>query len=71
MKGSPNQALRIVDSEGNEQSVKINPGKTYLGIVSTGDDTAGQFGYYSSESASSTSVPEADSTATDYVDTDQ
>lgn len=71
IKGAPNQVLRIVDGDGNEQSVKINPGKTYLAIVSTGEETAGQFGYYPAETATSTSVPEADSSAADYVDTDQ
>ena len=71
IKGAPNQVLRIVDGDGNEQSVKINPGKTYLAVVSTGEETAGQFGYYPAETATSTSVPEADSSAADYVDTDQ
>ena len=71
IKGAPNQVLRIVDGDGNEQSLKINPGKTYLAVVSTGEETAGQFGYYPAETATSTSVPEADSSAADYVDTDQ
>ena len=32
-KGAPNQPLRILDGSGNEQSVKINPGKTYIAVV--------------------------------------
>lgn len=34
MKGLPEQPLRIVDAGGNEVNVKINPGKTYVGVVS-------------------------------------
>lgn len=33
LKGAPLEALRIVDAEGNETNVKINPGKTYLAVV--------------------------------------
>ncbi len=32
-KGAPLQPLRILDGGGHEQSVKINPGKTYIAVV--------------------------------------
>lgn len=32
-KGAPLQALYILDGDGNETSVKINPGKTYIAVV--------------------------------------
>ena len=51
MKGAPLQPLRIVDAEGNEESVKINPGKTYIAVVDlidvveNGKTAAELFGY--------------------------
>lgn len=32
-KGAPEEPLQILDSEGNEDSVQINPGRTYVAIV--------------------------------------
>lgn len=51
MKGAPLQPLRIVDTEGNEENVKINPGKTYIAVVdlidvvSNGKTAAEEFGF--------------------------
>ena len=33
MKGKPNMPLRIVDAEGNETDVPINPGQTYVAVA--------------------------------------
>ena len=33
MKGQPNMPLRIVDRQGHETDVQINPGKTYVAVV--------------------------------------
>lgn len=43
LKGAPDQVLRIVDADGNEENVKINPGKTYLAVVDL--DEAERFTY--------------------------
>lgn len=43
LKGSPMEALRLVDAEGNETSVKVNPGKTYIAVVDL--DMAPEFEY--------------------------
>lgn len=51
MKGAPLQPLRIVDTEGNEENVRINPGKTYIAVVdlidvvSNGKTAAEEFGF--------------------------
>lgn len=51
MKGAPLQPLRIVDFGGNEENVKINPGKTYIAVVDlidvveNGKTAAELFGY--------------------------
>ena len=37
------EALYLVDAEGNETSVKVNPGKTYLAVVDL--EEAGKFSY--------------------------
>lgn len=33
LKGAPTEALQLVDAEGNETNVKVNPGKTYIAVV--------------------------------------
>ncbi|MBD5102619.1 MAG: DUF3048 domain-containing protein [Subdoligranulum sp.] len=42
-KGTPLEPLRIVDAGGNEETVKINPGKTYITVVDL--DMAEKFEY--------------------------
>ena len=32
-KGAPEEPLQILDSEGNEDAVQLNPGRTYVAIV--------------------------------------
>lgn len=66
-KGAPDSVLRILDNDGNETDVKINPGTTYLGVV--GLDEAPNFIYYPSLDGATAEVPTGD--ATDYVETDE
>lgn len=49
VKGAPEQVLRIVDKNGNDTDVQINPGKTYLAVVDL--DECKRFAYYPTEAA--------------------
>ncbi|MEG2672895.1 MAG: DUF3048 domain-containing protein [Ruthenibacterium sp.] len=49
MKGGPQEILRILDGDGNETPVQLNPGKTYLTMVDV--DEAIHFTYYQTEAA--------------------
>lgn len=61
-KGSPLEALYLVDTEGNETSVKVNPGKTYLAVVDL--EEAGKFSYDAGAAATDTAeVPTGDNTS--------
>ena len=49
----------LVDAEGNETSVKVNPGKTYLAVVDL--EEAGKFSYDAGAAATDTTeVPTGD-----------
>lgn len=69
-KGAPQEALFLVDAEGNETSVKVNPGKTYLAVVDL--EEAPNFSYDAGAAATDTAeVPTGDnSTLENYVETD-
>ena len=69
-KGSPLEALYLVDTEGNETSVKVNPGKTYLAVVDL--EEAGKFSYDAGAAATDTAeVPTGDnSTLENFEETD-
>ena len=69
-KGSPLEALYLVDAEGNETSVKVNPGKTYLAVVDL--EEAGKFSYDAGAAATDTAeVPTGDnSTLENFEETD-
>lgn len=62
MKGTPDNVLRIVDTEGYETNVKINPGKTYLAIVDLDEAENFQF-YRTTETAQPDSVVPNESAA--------
>ena len=69
-KGSPLEALYLVDAEGNETSVKVNPGKTYLAVVDL--EEAGKFSYDAGAAATDTAeVPTGDNnTLENFEETD-
>lgn len=68
-KGAPQQPLRILDGDGNETNVKINPGKTYIAVVDL--EMANDFIYTKEGSAQNISTNvQTDESATDFVEVD-
>lgn len=61
MKGTPDSVLRIVDSEGTETNVKVNPGTSYIAVVDL--DEAERFAYSAVPRGQEASSAAADSAA--------